>query len=992
VSNSPLKAQTSAWDTLYNYINDTLIAKKRFDEAHTLSLKNLQTAELNFGKKHLNYALSGYQLGQIFYFKKEYKNGVSFISDMIENLKTTVYKDSIYYGQTLNLLGITYRRLNENEKAEQTYLTAYNTIVPLKKAYPKEYSACLNNLAVLYLEIGKTDEAIDFTLKAIELALPKSEIYITRLNTLSLLYKRKGRFKEALQYAQDAQLATDKKNAQYPLRLITISSIFAEIGLYEKALTLAKQALEMVEISKGKKSAEYAIYANSMSILNLKIGNNQEALNYGLSAQMAEENNKDKPEYYYYQSQVANCYTLIGDTAKALPMLLESLDFLSKKPGKKSESYLNTLGNIIRLCQKKGDIQQALKLNQDELDLIKTAWSDVDDRYFVSLMRHIQLLNAVEKPDNSTILLKELAQKMNEKVLYNIDVLDELSKEIFINNFIKDYEPLLFSQIKNTENKDKELITKAYEAELAIKGIILGSSQLFRQAAQNAQNALARNVAALASDSVATKGVKQWTNLKENISKAYTRNASQKHIDSLISQLSIVEDKMIRLMPELQHFQRKTTRFEDVKNALKTDDCAIEFVRFKYHNTKNWTDSILYGAMVVLPNKPTPEFVYLCTEMELKTLLNKTKNPQQLYATRGKRNTDESSVLPSKELYNLMIKPLEPYFKGIKTLHYAPSGLLHQVAFAALPATETDLLSDQFQLIALSSTRELVKSSADFKIENCTLYGGIQYGETTVKDPSNTNTPWQYLEGTKKEIDRISTLFKKGNIKFDIKQGLLASEEAFKAKSVIASESVVVVASDSVVVIASDSVAVIASDSVAVIASDSVAKGVSTDILHIATHGFFFKNNPAKASNSAFQTANNPLIRSGLIMANANKVWLGEAPQEGREDGILTAYEISNMDLSKTHLVVLSACETGLGDIQGTEGVYGLQRAFKMAGVEYILMSLWQVPDKQTAELMEQFYSNLLNGATIQAAFSTAQQSMKEKYSPYYWAGFVLMR
>jgi CHAT domain-containing protein len=229
----------------------------------------------------------------------------------------------------------------------------------------------------------------------------------------------------------------------------------------------------------------------------------------------------------------------------------------------------------------------------------------------------------------------------------------------------------------------------------------------------------------------------------------------------------------------------------------------------------------------------------------------------------------------------------------------------------------------------------------------------IQYGETTVKDAANTNTPWQYLEGTKSEIDRVSTLFKKKNIKFEVKKGFLASEEALKAKN---------------------------------------TEGVSPNILHLATHGFFYKNKQDISTKSAFQTAINPLIRSGLIMANANKAWLGEALQEGREDGILTAYEISNMNLSQTHLVVLSACETGLGDIQGTEGVYGLQRAFKMAGVEYILMSLWQVPDKQTAELMEQFYTHLLNGVPLQEAFSKAQQRMKEKYAPYYWAGFVLVR
>jgi len=111
------------------------------------------------------------------------------------------------------------------------------------------------------------------------------------------------------------------------------------------------------------------------------------------------------------------------------------------------------------------------------------------------------------------------------------------------------------------------------------------------------------------------------------------------------------------------------------------------------------------------------------------------------------------------------------------------------------------------------------------------------------------------------------------------------------------------------------------------------------------------------------------------------------------EDGIVTAYEISQMNLSNTELVVLSACETGLGDIQGNEGVYGLQRAFKIAGAKYLIMSLWQVPDFQTQELMTTFYSRWIEDKLpIPDAFSSAQKTMREKYKdPFLWAGFVLV-
>lgn len=133
------------------------------------------------------------------------------------------------------------------------------------------------------------------------------------------------------------------------------------------------------------------------------------------------------------------------------------------------------------------------------------------------------------------------------------------------------------------------------------------------------------------------------------------------------------------------------------------------------------------------------------------------------------------------------------------------------------------------------------------------------------------------------------------------------------------------------------------------------------------------------------------MFRSGLALAGANHAWKGKAAIPGKEDGILTAYEISQMDLSNTDLVVLSACETALGDLQGNEGVIGLQRAFKMAGVKQLILSLWKVPDKETVELMTLFYKNWTRGQPTREALRSAQLEMRKKYSPYYWAAFVLV-
>jgi CHAT domain-containing protein len=187
-------------------------------------------------------------------------------------------------------------------------------------------------------------------------------------------------------------------------------------------------------------------------------------------------------------------------------------------------------------------------------------------------------------------------------------------------------------------------------------------------------------------------------------------------------------------------------------------------------------------------------------------------------------------------------------------------------------------------------------------------------------------------------------------------------------------------------------------------AKESVFKeqsGNSAKLLHIATHGFFYENmettldtgfNLDLSTEDQYRLAEDPLLRSGILLAGANYAWKhGSNPYE-EDDGILNAMEISNLDLSNTDIVVLSACETGLGDIDGSEGVYGLQRAFKMAGVNIIVMSLWQVLDAETSEFMTMFYNNWIVLKNVRKAFNETQRAMQKTYKdePEKWAAFVL--
>jgi len=168
-------------------------------------------------------------------------------------------------------------------------------------------------------------------------------------------------------------------------------------------------------------------------------------------------------------------------------------------------------------------------------------------------------------------------------------------------------------------------------------------------------------------------------------------------------------------------------------------------------------------------------------------------------------------------------------------------------------------------------------------------------------------------------------------------------------------------------------------------------------VLHIATHGLFLDD--VKMRNKDIFGFNeqkmleNPLLRSGLFFTGADNYLKKDNPGYIEEDnGLLTAYEAMNLDLNNTELVVLSACETGLGDIQNGEGVFGLRRAFQQAGAKTVVMSLWPVSDQATQELMSKFYSYWVGGKSKRESFSQAQIDIKAKYKePYYWGAFVMV-
>jgi CHAT domain-containing protein len=324
---------------------------------------------------------------------------------------------------------------------------------------------------------------------------------------------------------------------------------------------------------------------------------------------------------------------------------------------------------------------------------------------------------------------------------------------------------------------------------------------------------------------------------------------------------------------------------------------------------------------------------------------------------------------------NLVWTPLLSELDGIENIYFSPSGALYNIGIEYLPGME------DFNIFRLSSTRELVTGKRIRTGNSAVLYGGLDYYakldtlNRSLATPNDTFVEHIDVKGinirggrnrlphTKEEVENIATELRKANWTCLLDTMSLGTEESFKSLS-----------------------------------------GMGTNTLHIATHGFYYT--PEKANETGYkflqldnQTASaedQALTRSGLIMSGANLVLEHKELPDNIEDGILTAKEIADVDLRALDLVVLSACQTGLGDISQGEGVFGLQRGFKKAGANTILMSLWKVNDKATKTLMIQFYKNWLMGSSKRNALRLAQKHLREieggKYNePKYWAAFILL-
>jgi CHAT domain-containing protein len=498
-----------------------------------------------------------------------------------------------------------------------------------------------------------------------------------------------------------------------------------------------------------------------------------------------------------------------------------------------------------------------------------------------------------------------------------------------------------------------QFLKMAYDNTIYTKSMLINSSRLLGQLVKDSSTGIQHEYSSM-------------INMRRMLS---NKNCTKDSIGVYREAISQKEKAIVAAIPNFgSKLMAQFKTCDDVQKMLSDNEIAIEFVFLPQIKCPFDESELLYGAMLLAKGDSAPKLIPLCSEYDLEDLMD-------AYTPMGQNEIDSLYAFSNKTLYHMIWEKIEPYIPVGTTVYYSPTGYISKINLSAVSNGNNRMVElYDFHEVSTTALIDEVKQYAGMDYLNAALYGDINYtedvdlmaekakryslytsGEVLATRSLNRGT-WDLLPGTKEEVETIAEMLRVKGTNVHMLTQNDASEESFKA-------------------------------------FDANAPA----LIHIATHGFYFPPKEDVTSSffkglHSYTQKDYSMLYSGLLFAGGNNAWTGQEIEEGVEDGILTADEISRLDLSANKLIVLSACNTGLGDIDNVDGVFGLQRGLKRAGVKTILMSLWKVPDEETKELMCMFYKELLNGNTPHQSLKIAQKQLMVKgKSPYYWAGFILL-
>ena len=952
----------------------------KFEKALPFQEKAMVAYKNSLGDEHLDFATSINNLALLYFEMGQYEKALPLNELALKTYKIALGDVHPDVAMSLNNLAQLYSKMGQFDKSLLYQEQSLKSYIKSQGENHPNVAISIGNLAQLYSDMGQFEKALPLTEQALKIRKmafgDEHPDVAVSLNNLAHLYLELGQNSKALSLNEEALLIRKQvfgdNHPNVAISLNNLAQLYFELGQYEKALSFQEQAFKILNNYLGIDHPDVAMSLNNLAQLYLELDQKEKALSMNEKALAIRKKvlGENHPDVAMSLNNISYLYLEMGHYEKALPFSELALKNYQESLGREHPNVAKSLSNLANIYSKMGDYEKAFTLNEQALKIRKKVLGN-DHPDVARSFNNLALLYSEKGQFKKALSLFEQSFSIeNKQLTINLPSLTEEQKVNLLKlntSFYEMYDALVLDFPQYKSNSTKTSINNS----LLLGNVTMRSNELMRN------NILNSN------DTALIENFENWLGLKRQYVNAQSFSLEEiknKGIDLKALEDSIeFKERSLSLRSQLFQTEQEKLQlnYEMLKSRLAEDEAFLMFHSFHYFTGKTWTDSVLYAAYVVRSDQKEPKFIKLFEQAQLDSLM---------------LAEDVSSMMsnlykPSDSaLYNLVWRPIAGYLGDAKKVYIIPSGQLHKLAFAAIGDGSGHVLSDRYEIHQMLSAQDFVFPSSSNVFNNedkstnvsIALFGGINYdplketasGQDSVyynplsllsKDMERRSS-FGYLPATKKEVENIRQQFKQNN-----KTTLsYSSSEATEA-------------------------------TLRSLEGDRAPK-----ILHIATHGYFApdpKDDRNKnqlrilGQKNRYTASDNPLLRSGLMMSGSNASWRGAATLAAELDGMLTAQEVSNLNLLNTQLVVLSACETGLGDIKGREGVFGLQRAFRLAGVKYLLHSLWRIPDEETSEYMQLFYTELLNQNDIKKAYKSTQSSMRQKYpnSPMKWAGMVLV-
>ncbi len=950
-------------------------------EAETLARQGVDLFDRVAGTEHPKYAVALGLLAEVLNERGEYDEAIDLFRRSLDILSRTVGAKHEAYRQTASGLAVTLINTGDLAAAESLLRELMDVYARgLGEDHPA-YASAKTVLGVAMLMAGRYDEAQALFREAIEILRPHKEFepdaFATAAEHLALLLARIGGYDEAESLLREAvelrRRIYGPQHYEYARALNHLAFLYLYKSDPAAAEAMFREAAGIIAATLGTENADYATTINNAAVALSRQGKNEEAiplLHEAVETYRAALGDMH-PAYVGAVNNLAFELVLTGDPGPAEPLLLQATEVTLRAFGPR---HPNVIGFRLNLAL----VNQVLGRPDSALALVRSAFDGQQE-----LLRLVFGFSS----EQGMLAFARAARGDLSFVLSMVD-----------------------------DRPDHVAVEEALRWVLLRKGVVLSALTTYRQVERIAASdtAIARPIGEL------NAVRRQITDMTMSPPAGVTPDSLGRLLANLSRRREALEAELSRSLASrvtgdvfsaTDEPTGASRLIDDIRRVLPGTGALVEFVRFAKADFGALGRSRRpavphYAALVLRPTGPV-HWVPLGEAEDVEAAIRDLRIAH-MGCEAGERSTfcSESNYrAAAEEAYLRIFDPLEPYLEGVDQLFVSLDGELNQVPFGALVDLGGQYLIERFRLTHLSSGRDLLRRpprprtatgtvvfagpSFDLlpatKAQATGAAAGAGAGSVTAVDGAAPSTPrvpaapdalrglkWEELPGALAEAD-------------DVRHALDGTERA----------------------------------PVTVHTAERATEGVfktlrAPRILHLATHGFFLPdrelspeeraqclaasvNDPGQGYDLAtgmgrglerLRCADNPLLRSGIVLAGANAVGAAGAA----EDGWVLAEEIAALDLSGTELVVLSACETGLGDVKTGEGVYGLRRAFELAGAERILMSLFKVPDAATRELLAGFYRRLAAGMSAEEALRASQLELREKHPhPFYWASFVLV-